>query len=47
MRKRSPSKSTRHAGRLRDPLRIQVTQEEILADLLYPASLRRVRRVGR
>lgn len=44
MRRRSDKKRARPAARsLRDPLRIQISEQEILDDLLYPAPAPRTR----
>lgn len=47
MRNRPDKKSESLAAAVRSPLRIEITQQEILADLLYPAPPRRARQTRR
>lgn len=44
MRNRHDRKSNRATQRALTPLRIEISQEEILADLQYPARVTRARR---
>jgi len=47
MRKRNTKTSRTARTALRGPLRVEFTEQEILADLLYPARAARPRRPGR
>ena len=47
MRTRQTRRTRKHERILRSPMRLEVSQEEILADLLYPAPAARTRRRGR
>jgi predicted metalloprotease len=47
MRSRLTRRTRKHHRMLRRPIRLEVSQDEILADLIYPASAEPTRRRGR